>query len=122
VERSVLIKNFKCMELKAKEIIQVYRGAKALEEEKTNKVNKGFQDRGFIMLRPGERLKFSTGYINDTDDQVVIYPSPNIVEEKGLLLSSALTVRQPGEEFNLVLFNPTKYLIEIEKDEVIALI
>jgi len=110
------------MELKAKKIIEVYRGAKSLEEEKVERVNSGFQERTYIMLRPGERLKFSTETTNNSEEQIVIYPSKNIVEEKGLLLSSALTVREPGESFDLVVFNPTKYLIQIDLNETLALI
>ena len=108
------------MNLKAEEILGAYRGSKLLEEDKIKKINKGFQDREFIMLRPGERLKFGTGVTNNTGETAILHPVKSITDEKGLLMSSNNLLVKAGEEYVITLHNPTKFLIEIKKGEVIA--
>jgi dUTP pyrophosphatase len=107
----------------AHSILQIYKGAK--KKDNAELVNKNFQERGEILIRPFERILFGTGVIlQDLSEELEI----QVRSRSGLSLKKGLVViNSPGtidsdyrQEIGVILYNSTPFLSKIEKNERIA--
>lgn len=112
-------------DLQANSIKAVYDGTKTAEEDKLQILQDKFHDKGFINLRPGERITFGTGLqLADMNPnyEIQIRSRSSVAGKRGLFVSN-----QPGTidadyrgEIMVSIFNSTNYLNAIRKKERIA--
>ena len=76
----------------AHSIIKVYKGDKEVTGEKLDKVRQSFNDRGYIKLRPFERVLFGTGLtladIN-TSLEIQVRPRSGVSLKRGLFVANS---------------------------------
>lgn len=109
----------------AHSIIKVYKGDKEVTGEKLDKVRQSFNDRGYIKLRPFERVLFGTGLtladIN-TSLEIQVRPRSGVSLKRGLFVANS-----PGTidadfrgQCGVILYNSTPFLNQVDKGERIA--
>lgn len=109
----------------AHSIIKVYKGDKEVTGEKLDKVRQSFNDRGYIKLRPFERVLFGTGLtladIN-TSLEIQVRPRSGVSLKRGLFVANS-----PGTidadfrgSCGVIIYNSTPFLNQIDKGERIA--
>ena len=111
------------LDVVANSVIAVYKGDKELEGDKLEAVKEGFK-RGYIKLRPFERILFGTGIKADISDDFEI----QVRARSGKTLKQGLTVlNSPGTidsdytgEIGVILYNSTPFLATVNKGERIA--
>lgn len=109
----------------AQTILKAYKGDTEITGEKLEKMQQGFNDRGYIKLRPFERVLFGTGLtladmFNTLEIQVRARSS--VALKRGLLIANA-----PGTidadyrgACGVIIYNSTPFLNKVEKNERIA--
>ena len=112
-------------DVKAYTILKLFKGNNEKSNEKLIKIKENFENRGFINLRPFERILFSTGI-------TVAYLPKNlelqIRSRSGISLKRGLFIaNQPGTIdadyrgiIGLIVYNSNPFLAKIEKNERIA--
>lgn len=110
------------IDLKAYEIIQAFKGDTKVEGDKLEKIKKGFIDRGYIKLRPFERIQFKTGLsveYFDMDLGLKILSDNNLSVNKGLV---AINTQALDAINNVVvtLYNSTPFLTTVNRKDSIA--
>lgn len=109
----------------AHSIIKVYKGDKEVTGEKLDKVRQSFNDRGYIKLRPFERVLFGTGLtladIN-TSLEIQVRPRSGVSLKRGLFIANS-----PGTidadfrgQCGVIIYNSTPFLNQVDKGERIA--
>ena len=109
----------------AHSIIKVYKGDKEVTGEKLDKIRQSFNDRGYIKLRPFERVLFGTGLtladIN-TSLEIQVRPRSGVSLKRGLFVANS-----PGTidadfrgSCGVIIYNSTPFLNQIDKGERIA--
>ena len=109
----------------AHSIIKVYKGDKEVTGEKLDKVRQSFNDRGYIKLRPFERVLFGTGLtlanIN-TSLEIQVRPRSGVSLKRGLFVANS-----PGTidadyrgACGVIIYNSTPFLNQVDKGERIA--
>lgn len=109
----------------AHQILKAYKGDTEITGKKLEKMQEGFNDRGYIKLRPFERILFHTGltiaYMNQAYELQVRARS-GVALKRGLLVANA-----PGTidsdyrgVAGVIIYNSTPFLNKIEKGERIA--
>ena len=109
----------------AHSIIKVYKGDKEVTGEKLDKVRQSFNDRGYIKLRPFERVLFGTGLtladIN-TSLEIQVRPRSGVSLKRGLFVANS-----PGTidadfrgQCGVIIYNSTPFLNQVDKGERIA--
>lgn len=113
----------------AHSILKAYKGDTEITGEKLNKMKQGFLDRGYIKLRPFERILFHTGLtIADMDEgpgidiEIQVRARSGVALKRGLMVANA-----PGTidsdyrgVAGVILYNSTPFLNKVEKGERIA--
>lgn len=109
----------------AHSILKVFKGDTEITGEKLEKVVQGFNERGYIKLRPFERIMFSTGLVlGDIHESLEI----QVRSRSGLSLKRGLVViNSPGTIdadyrgiCGVILYNSTPFLSKVDKGERIA--
>ena len=106
----------------AHSIIKVYKGDKEVTGEKLDKVRQSFNDRGYIKLRPFERVLFGTGLtladIN-TSLEIQVRPRSGVSLKRGLFVANS-----PGTidadyrgEIGIILTNTSNVPVRINDGE-----
>lgn len=112
------------MDIRAYKVLKVYRGDREIEPENLEKVQKGFEERGYIKLRSLERILFGTGLkvSMPKDYELQVRPRSGVVAKRGLTV-----LNTPGTidadylgEIGVIMYNSTPFLNKIEKGERIA--
>ena len=109
----------------AHSIIKVYKGDKEVTGEKLDKIRQSFNDRGYIKLRPFERVLFGTGLtladIN-TSLEIQVRPRSGVSLKRGLFVANS-----PGTidadyrgACGVIIYNSTPFLNQVDKGERIA--
>ncbi len=106
-------------------IKQVYKGSQKCDEERLKKVNKGFKEREFIMMRPFERMLFGTGiHVLDIPENInlQVLSRSGVSLKRGILVANApgLIDSDYRGEIGIILINSTQYLARVEYNERIA--
>lgn len=109
----------------AYDIMKVFKGTNEANPEKVEQVREGFNKRGFISLRPHEKMLFDTGIIvadMPENYEIQVRPRSGMSLKKGLIIPN-----QPGTidsdyrgTIGVILFNPFPFLVKVEKGERIA--
>ena len=114
------------IELKAMEVLKVFKGDKELEPSKVKLMAEGF-NRGYLKLRGFERILFSTGkYISFPKDcKSIISVNKEFFLNKGLYIYPELyagnrKVKKDFVELSLLIYNSSPFLSSVNKEEVIA--
>lgn len=112
------------MDVTAHKILKVFRGDREIEPENLKKVQKGFEERGYIKLRSLERILFGTGLkaIIPHNMELQVRSRSGITLKRGLsVLNSPGTVDADYTgEIGVIMYNSTPFLNKIEKGERIA--
>lgn len=109
----------------AHSIIKVYKGDKEVTGEKLDKIRQSFNERGYIKLRPFERVLFGTGLtladIN-TSLEIQVRPRSGVSLKRGLFVANS-----PGTidadyrgACGVIIYNSTPFLNQVDKGERIA--
>lgn len=113
------------LDVTAFSIMKAFKGDAEVPEEKLEKMKEGFHKRGFIKVRPFERILFSTGItVADMDKSLEI----QVRSRSSLSLKRGLFVaNQPGTidsdyrgTIGVIIYNSTPFLTSIEVGERIA--
>jgi dUTP pyrophosphatase len=112
------------MDVTAFKILKVFRGDREITPENLEKVQEGFNERGYIKLRSLERILFGTGLKvgMSADMEVQVRPRSGVALKRGLsVLNSPGTVDADYTgEIGVILYNSTPFLNRVEKGERIA--
>lgn len=113
------------MDVIANSIKKCFKGDKEVSKEKLEKMKQGFKDRGYIKLRPFERILFGTGLtVADMDKSLEAQVRPRSGQslKQGIIITNS-----PGTidsdyrgEIGIILQNPSPFLTTIEKGQRIA--
>lgn len=112
------------MDVTAFKILKVFRGDREVEPENLEKIQKGFEERGYIKLRSLERILFGTGIKAVLPENLEL----QVRSRSGISLKRGLSViNSPGTvdadyrgEIGVILYNSTPFLNKVEKGERIA--
>lgn len=112
------------MDVTALKILKVFRGDREIEPENLIKVQKGFEERGYIKLRSLERILFGTGLKAIIPENMEL----QVRSRSGMTLKRGLSVlNSPGTvdadytgEIGVIMYNSTPFLNKIDKGERIA--
>lgn len=106
-------------------ILEAYKGSKKITGDKFLKMKEGFHKRGYIKLRPFERVLFDTGIKVDSIPEgyeIQIRPRSGISLKRGILVANS-----PGTidsdykgKLGVILYNSNPYLAQVDKGEKIA--
>lgn len=109
----------------ANSILKVFKGDQEITGEKLEKIQQGFVDRGYIKLRPFERILFGTGITvanMDRGEEIQVRPRSGVTLKRGLMVANS-----PGTvdadyrgQIGVIIFNATPFLNKVEKGERIA--
>lgn len=109
----------------AHSIMKAYKGDAEITGDKLEKMKQGFAERGYIKLRPFERVLFGTGLtVADMDQslELQVRARSGVALKRGLMIANA-----PGTidsdyrgPIGIIIYNSTPFLNKIEKDERIA--
>lgn len=112
------------MDVTAFKILKVFRGDREIEPENLLKVQKGFEERGYIKLRSLERILFGTGLRASIpeDSEIQVRSRSGVALKRGLsVLNSPGTVDADYTgEIGIILYNSTPFLNQVTKGERIA--
>jgi dUTP pyrophosphatase len=106
-------------------IMKAYKGDSEVVGDKLEKMKEGFQERGYIKIRPFERILFSSGLtVVDIIDNLEL----QVRSRSGISLKRGLFVaNQPGTidsdyrgTVGIIIYNSTPFLAKVEKGERIA--
>ena len=110
------------IDLVAYSITQAFKGDTKVEGDKLEKIKKGFIDRGYIKLRPFERIQFKTGlsikYL-DGELGLKILSDNSLSVNKGII---AMNTEALDAEDNIIvtLYNSTPFLTTVNRKDSIA--
>lgn len=112
------------LDVVANSIIKAFKGDTEIVGEKLEKVRTGFEERGYIKLRPFERILFGTGVFAELPDNIEL----QVRSRSGMALKKGLFVaNQPGTidpdyrgEIGVIIYNSTPFLNKVEKGDRIA--
>lgn len=113
------------MDVTANSIIKAYKGDVEITGEKFEKMKEGFKERGYIKLRPFERILFGTGV---TVAELAQGFELQVRSRSGVSLKRGLLVaNSPGTvdsdyrgEVGVIIYNSTPFLNQVTKGEKIA--
>lgn len=109
----------------AHDILKIFKGDTEIVDEKFNKAREGFIERGFIKLRPFERILFHTGLtVADLPANIKL----SVKDRSGISLKRGLKVlNSPGTIdpdyrgiVGVIVYNSTPFLSELKRGERIA--
>lgn len=111
-------------DLRANKILKVFKGDTEVEGNKLDKVREGFLKRGYIKLRPFERVLFGTGLKVELPEGTELQIRPR----SGMALKQGITVlNSPGTidpdyrgEIGIIAYNSTPFLSTINLNDRIA--
>jgi hypothetical protein len=110
------------MKLLANRVIAVYRGDREVTPENLKKVQDGFEERGYIKLRSLERILFGSN-VEGAGNVVRITSDKKIALKQGLIVLDAPStqlVQQTTFEVEVLIYNSTPFLNQVDKGGVIA--
>ena len=109
----------------AHSIIKVFKGDQEVVGDKLEKVKQSFADRGYIKLRPFERILFGTGITvadMDSEEEIQVRSRSGVALKRGLIVANS-----PGTvdadyrgQIGVIILNSTPFLNKVEKGERIA--
>lgn len=112
------------LDVVANSIIKAFKGDTEIVGDKLEKMRQGFEQRGYIKLRPFERILFGTGVYAQLSNNIEL----QIRSRSGISLKRGLFVaNQPGTidpdyrgEIGVIIYNSTPFLNKIENGDRIA--
>ncbi len=126
VEKSVSLSpndNQTTLLLPAHKICRCFKGDQE-EVEKLPRIQKGFLERGFIKLRPFERIEFETGITLENFnlfniEDISIRSNEGCVVNKGLVVFNTKPIKKDGKVV-VVLYNSNPFLTTVNKGDFIG--
>lgn len=113
------------MDVVANSILKVFKGDTEVTGERLERIKQGFIERGYVKLRPFERILFGTGVILahlGQDREIQVRDRSSVALKKGLLVANS-----PGTvdsdyrgEIGVILYNSSPFLNTVQKDDRIA--
>lgn len=109
----------------AQSIVKAFKGDTEVTGDKLEKIKQGFIERGYIKIRPFERIMFDTGLtVADMSENIEL----QVRSRSGVSLKRGLFVaNQPGTidpdyrgVVGVIIYNSTPFLNKVEKGERIA--
>lgn len=109
----------------AQSIVKAFKGDTEVTGDKLDKIKQGFIERGYIKIRPFERIMFDTGLtVADMSENIEL----QVRSRSGVSLKRGLFVaNQPGTidpdyrgVVGVIIYNSTPFLNKVEKGERIA--
>ena len=109
----------------AQSIVKAFKGDTEVTGDKLEKIKQGFVERGYIKIRPFERIMFDTGLtVADMSENIEL----QVRSRSGVSLKRGLFVaNQPGTidpdyrgVVGVIIYNSTPFLNKVEKGERIA--
>ncbi len=106
----------------AHSILKAYKGDAEITGDKLDKMKQGFNDRGYIKLRPFERILFGTGvtfngHAGSSPVEFRVSSNTDVALKRGLFIVPG---RTKENKLEFIVYNSTPFLNKIEKDEKIA--
>lgn len=112
------------MDVTAFKILKVFRGDREIDPENLEKVQKGFEERGFIKLRSLERILFGTGVraLLPINMELQVRSRSGMALKRGLVVLNSPGTVDPDYtgEIGVILYNSTPFLNQVNKGERIA--
>ena len=118
------------MDIKTMNIKRIYRGSQEIAKENLDKVKKSFKNRGYIKLRPFERVLFGSGLelveikhnFQDTLIELQVRSRSGFSLTEGLIsANSPGTIDQDYRgEIGIILYNSTPYLQTVKLGDRVA--
>jgi len=109
----------------AHSILKAYKGDTEITGEKLQKMQDGFNERGYIKLRPFERILFHTGLtLADMNQslEIQVRARSGVALKRGLMIANA-----PGTidsdyrgSCGVIIYNSTPFLNQVDRGERIA--
>lgn len=109
----------------ANSILTAYKGSTKVSKEKLRKMREGFEKRGYIRIRPFERILFGTGLVladASPDIEIQVRARSGVALKKGVFVAN-----QPGTidsdfrgEMGIILYNSSTILARVDKGSRIA--
>lgn len=113
-----------CADVRAMKILAAYTGSKGTKDARISRLNELFKERGFVDIRPGERMLFGTGlaFALPEDKEIQVRNRSGLPLKRGLILSNGLGTLDSDYrgELGAALLNTTPYLARVEYKERIA--
>jgi len=113
-------------DVKAYQILKAFKGDTEITGAKLEKMKEGFIGRGYIKLRPFERILFDVGFTIDTTElgknlvlKLSVTNNNELAINKGLFTYPGI-IDGEQELLGVMLYNSTPFLNKIEKNEKIA--
>ncbi len=119
-------------DVKAYQILKAFKGDTEITGSKLQKMKDGFNERGYIKLRPFERIVFDIGFTIDLNEnplnpgvtttmdvKLSILNSIDLATEKGLFITPGIIDGQQ-DILRIMVYNSTPFLNKIEKNQKIA--
>lgn len=115
-------------DVKAWEILKVYQGVKEATGEKLENLQFNFEQRGFIKMRPFERILFDTGLRlagiknipEDKNVELQVRPRSGITLKEGLICQLGTVDSDYTGNIGLIVINNTPYLSTVKRGERLA--
>lgn len=110
-------------DVKAFEIVSGYFGSNPFSEAKIKKLDWIFKNKGYISIKPGERLLFSTGVsIGDISEntEIQVRPRSSMNLKRGLLCSLGTVDNGYRGNICVTLINTTGFICRVERYDRIA--
>lgn len=109
----------------ANSILTAYKGSTEVSKDKLTKMREGFETRGYIRIRPFERILFGTGLIladANPDIEIQVRARSSVALKKGVFVAN-----QPGTidsdyrgEMGIILYNSSSILARVDKGSRVA--
>ena len=112
------------LSVKIRSVLSAYKGSSQMDEDKVDRMAKGFVDRGYIKLREQERILFGTGIILEIPEGIQgnITTHPNISIFKGLRVIGPNLMLTPHNELCVMVHNDSLHLCQVDFEEEVAVV
>lgn len=111
-------------DLSINNIINIFKGDKAIDTEKLKLAQEGFERAGYIKIRPHERILFGTGIVAELPNNIElqIRSRSGVSLKKGLIIANSPGTIDPDYtgEIGLIIYNTTPFLSTISKGDRLA--
>lgn len=112
-------------DLSFNKIKRVFKGDVETAPDKVEKMQKAFLDRGFIKMRPFERILFGTGVYLQLPEghDIEIRPRSGTALKTGLIVTNSpgtIDTDYVDEEIGVIISNPCPFLTEVRINERMA--
>jgi dUTP pyrophosphatase len=126
LEAGVLMPKYESSEavgfdLRVNKILRMFKGDTEAEQDKLERVQQSFLERGYIKLRDSERVLFGTGVHVDLPNNIElqIRPKSGVSLKQGLMISNSPGTIDPDftGEIGVIVYNSTPHLVEVKLNQ-----